>query len=244
MWNIFKKEFWAFFNTPTGYIIVGLFLFAIALFLWVIPGEYNVLDNGYANLDGLFYMAPWFFLFLCPAVTMRLFAEEYQQGTIELLLTRPISRSSIVLGKFFAGWVLVLIALIPTLVWYVSVLFLAEPFGNVDLGAFWGAFIGLALLSAVYTSIGLFASSISSNQLISFVLAVVICFAFFYGFELLGSLFSNGDTAYAIQSVGIHAHYKSMCRGVIDSRDLVYMIILSALFIFLTQYVITPKKKR
>src|SRR5574344_158094 len=243
MWNIFKKEFKSFFNTPTGYIIVGLFLFSISLFLWVIPGEYNVLDNGYANLDGLFYMAPWFFLFLCPAITMRLFAEEKQQGTIELLLTRPIKRINIVLGKFFAGWVLVVVALLPTLIWYVSVNFLAEPFGNVDSGAFWGAFIGLILLAAVYTSVGLFASSISSNQLVSFVLAVVACFTLFYGFELVGSLFSNGDTAYAVQSVGINAHYKSMCRGVIYSRDLVYMIGISALFIFLTQCVIAPKRK-
>ena len=180
MWNIFKKVFKSFFNTPTGYIIVGLFLFSISLFLWVIPGEYNVLDNGYANLDGLFYMAPWFFLFLCPAITMRLFAEEKQQGTIELLLTRPIKRINIVLGKFFAGWVLVVVALLPTLIWYVSVNFLAEPFGNVDSGAFWGAFIGLILLAAVYTSVGLFASSISSNQLVSFVLAVVACFTLFF----------------------------------------------------------------
>lgn len=243
MGNIFCKEFKSFFNTPTGYIIIALFLLAIGLFLWVIPCEYNILDNGFANIDGLFYMAPLFFLFLCPAISMRLFAEERQQGTMELLLTRPTKRIFIVLGKFFAGYTLVLLALLPTILWFVSVVFLAEPAGNVDSGAFFGAFIGLILLAAVYTAIGVFASAVCRNQLTAFLLAVVVCFLLFYGFELAGSLFSNGNTAFAIQSVGINAHYKSMCRGVVDSRDLIYLIGTIAIFIIVTQQVISPKRK-
>lgn len=164
MFSILKKELRAFFSNATGYIVIGIFLILTGLFLWVIPGEYNILDAGYANVDGLFYLAPWLFLFLCPAVTMRLFAEEKQTGTWEFLTTKPLSKFQIVLGKYFAGWVLVLLALLPTLLYYSSVSYLAEPVGNVDSGAFWGSFIGLVFLAAIYVAIGTFSSSLSNNH--------------------------------------------------------------------------------
>ena len=234
MLSIFRKELRTFFSNATGYIVIGIFLLLTGLFLWVIPGEFNILDSGYANVDGLFYLAPWLFLFLCPAVSMRLFAEEKQNGTWELLATRPISKLQIVLGKYFAGWVLVSLALLPTLLYYFSVAYLAEPVGNVDSGAFWGSFIGLFLLSAVYVAIGVFSSSLSNNQIISFVVAVVLSFFFYYGFELLGSFFTSGEPIQLLESLGIHAHYKSISRGVIDSRDLVYFVVLSSLFLSMT----------
>jgi ABC-2 type transport system permease protein len=149
MFSIFKKELRTFFSNATGYIVIGIFLILSGLFLWVIPGEYNILDNGYANVDGLFYLAPWLFLFLCPAVTMRFFAEEKQTGTWELLVTKPLSKLQIALGKYLSGLVLVTLALVPTLLYYFSVSYLAEPVGNVDSGAFWGSFIGLFFLAAV-----------------------------------------------------------------------------------------------
>ena len=234
MFSVLKKELRTFFSNATGYIVIGIFLSLTGLFLWVIPGEYNILDAGYANVDGLFYLAPWLFLFLCPAVTMRLFAEEKQTGTWELLITKPISKTQIVVGKYLAGWIVVALALLPTLLYYFSVAYLAEPVGNVDSGAFWGSFIGLFFLAAVYVAIGTFASSLSNNQIVSFVVAVVLSFFFYYGFEVLLSFVTSGQSIQLLETLGIHAHYKSMSRGVIDSRDLLYFIVLSVGFLSAT----------
>ncbi len=234
MISLFKKELHAFFSNATGYIVIGIFLTITGLFLWVIPGEYNVVDSGYANVDGLFHLAPWLFLFLCPAVTMRLFAEEKQTGTWELLVTKPLSKTHIVLGKYLASWVLVLLALIPVVLYYFTVFYLAEPVGNVDSGAFWGSFIGLFFLAAVYVAVGTFASALSTNQIVAFIISVVISFFLFYGFELLTSFFSSGKIIQLLDTLGIHAHYKSMSRGVIDSRDMLYFILLSAGFLSAT----------
>ncbi len=230
MFPIFKKELLVFFSTATGYIVIGLFLLLTGLMLWVVPGEYNVLQSGYANADGLFHLAPWLFLFLCPAITMRMFAEERQAGTWELLVTRPVGRPRLVLGKFFAGWALVCMALIPTSVYYVSIWYMAEPVGNVDVGAFWGPFVGLILLAAAYVSIGIFASTLSRNQVVAFIAALVLCFFLYYGFEVAGSFFTKGTAIYFLENLGIHAHYKSMSRGVLDSRDMLYFIIVTFLF--------------
>ena len=234
MISIFRKELRSFFSNATGYIVIGIFLLLTGLFLWVIPGQYNIIDAGYANVDGLFYLAPWLFLFLCPAVTMRLFAEEKQTGTWELLVTKPLSRLQLVLGKYFAGWVLVALALLPTLIYYFSASYLAEPIGNVDSGAFWGSFIGLFFLAGVYVAIGTFSSSLSNNQIISFVVALVLSFFFYYGFDLLASFFTSGQAIQYIESIGINSHYKSMSRGVIDSRDVIYFVGVSVVFILAT----------
>ena len=231
MFSILKKELRAFFSNATGYIVIGIFLMLNGLFLWIIPGEFNLLDAGYANVDGLFYLAPWLFLFLCPAVTMRLFAEEKQTGTWELIITKPISKLQLVLGKYFAALILVLAALIPTIIYYISVSYLAEPAGNVDSGAFWGSFIGLGFLATSYVAIGTFSSSLSSNQIISFIAAAIISFFFYYGFEVLSGFLTSGQSVQFLDTLGIHAHYKSISRGVIDSRDLVYFIILSGGFL-------------
>ena len=236
MFTIFKKELRTFFSNATGYIVIALFLTLTGLFLWVIPGEYNIPDAGYANVDGLFYLAPWLFLFLCPAVTMRLFAEEVQTGTWELLVTKPVSKMQIVMGKYMAGLVLVSLAILPVLIYYFSVSSLAEPAGNVDSGAFWGSFIGLFFLAGVYVAIGTFSSSLSGNQIISFVAAVVLSFFAYYGFEVLTGFFTSGQSIQLLDSLGIHAHYKSMSRGVIDSRDLLYFIIVSSIFLYATNW--------
>ena len=234
MISIFKKELRAFFSSATGYIVIGIFLLLTGLFLWVIPGEFNILDTGYANVDGLFYLAPWLFLFLCPAITMRFFAEEKQTGTWELLITKPLTVWQITLGKYLAGTILVILALIPTLIYYYTVSYLAEPIGNVDSGQFWGSFIGLLFLAAVYVAIGTFSSSLSKNQVIAFIIAVVLCFFFYYGFDVLTSFVSGGSKIQFVENIGIHAHYKSISRGVIDTRDIVYFMVLSTLFLGLT----------
>ena len=234
MFVLYKKELQRFFNTAMGYIVIAVFLLITGLFLWVFRGEYNILESGYANLDGLFVLAPWLYLFLAPAVTMQLFADEQDKGTIELLYTKPIRKTSIVFGKFLAGFTLMLIALLPTLLWYVSVLLLAEPIGNVDSGAFWGSFIGLVFLAATYVAIGVFASALSKNQLVAFVVAVILCFVFLYGFELVSALFMSGSVADAVERFGINAHYQSMSRGVLDSRDILYFVTLQSLFLLFT----------
>jgi len=231
MISILKKELRSFFSSATGYIVIGIFLLLTGLFLWVIPGEFNIPEAGYANVDGLFFLAPWLFLFLCPAITMRFFAEEKQTGTWELLVTKPLTAWQITLGKYFAGTILVFLALLPALIYYYTVSYLAEPIGNVDSGQFWGSFIGLIFLAAVYVSIGTFASSLSKNQIIAFIIAVVLCFFFFYGFDVLTGFVSGGNQMQFIENLGIHAHYKSISRGVIDSRDLVYFAVLSTLFL-------------
>lgn len=236
MYTIFKKELTTFFSNATAYIVIGIFLTITGLLLWLIPGEYNIIDNGYANVDGLFYLAPWLFLFLCPAITMRFFAEEKQTGTWELLITKPFSMTQIAVGKYLAGWLLVLIALLPTILYYFTVAYLAEPVGNIDAGAFWGSFIGLVFLAAIYIAIGTFASTLSNNQIIAFIVAIVLSLFFFYGFELITSFFSNAEWIQTIEQFGINAHYKSISRGVIDSRDVVYFIGLSAAFLVATVY--------
>lgn len=234
MISIFKKELRAFFSSATGYIVIGIFLLLTGLLLWIIPGEYNILDTGYANVDGLFYLAPWLYLFLVPAVTMRFFAEEKQTGTWELIITKPIPPFQIVLGKYLAGTLLVILALLPTLIYYYTVSYLAEPIGNVDSGQFWGSFIGLALLAMVYVAISIFCSSFSKNQIIAFIISAVVCFFFYYGFDVLTSFVSGGNKIQFIENMGINYHYKSISRGVIDSRDVVYFVVVSLIFLQLT----------
>jgi ABC-2 type transport system permease protein len=238
MLSIFRKEIRSFFSNSTGYIVVGIFLLLTGLFLWVVPGTYNIPDSGYASVDGLFYVAPWLYLFLCPAITMRMLAEERQSGTWELLVTKPLSKWSIITGKYLAGWLLVLIALLPTVVYYFSVSYLAEPAGNVDSGAFWGSFLGLVFLAAVYIAIGIFSSSISNNQIVAFVVAVVISFFMFYGFDLIADFISSSETGYKITRIGLNAHYNSMSRGVIDSTDLSYFGVIIFIFLFLSERII------
>lgn len=229
MFTIYRKELNLFFTTAIGYVVIAIFLVGTALFLWVFPGEWNVLDSGYASLESLFRLAPWLYLFLCPGVTMRMIAEERQTGTIELLLTRPVSRWQIVLGKLLASWTVVVIALLPTLLWWLSVNMLSEPRWNTDAGAFWGSWIGLLLLALAYLSVGLYGSSLNRNQIVVFIMSAIACFVLYYGFELVGSLF-NGSVAYAVSRFGMHSHYESIARGVIDSRDLLYFLLVSFIF--------------
>lgn len=238
----FKKEIASFFGSLTGYIVISIFLIANSLFLWVFPGEYNVLDSGYANLDTLFFMAPWIFLFLVPAVTMRLFAEEKRTGTVELLYTRPLSDLQIVLAKYSAGITLVVFSLIPALLFFITVGLLGDPAWNIDTGAFWGSFIGLFFLAAVYVAIGVFSSSITDNQIIAFLLAMILSFFFYMGFEAISNLELWGNFSNTINNLGINAHYKSMSRGVLDTRDIIYFIAVATIFLISTKAVLVKSR--
>lgn len=235
MKSLYLKEITEFFNSITGYIVVIVFLVINALFIWVFPGEMNVLDAGYASMDTLFFIAPWVFLFLIPAITMRSFAEEKKSGNLDLLLTRPLSEFQIILAKYFAGLSVATIAIVPTLIFYISIVLLGNPVGNIDFGASLGSYIGLFLLAAIYVSIGIFASSLTENTIVAFVLSVLLCFFLYQGFNSVGYLSLSGETGNFILNLGIDAHFKSMQRGVIDSRDLVYFMSVIILFLLFTK---------
>ena len=238
MLSLLKKEITSFFGSLTGYIVVVVFLLATSLFLWVFPGNYNILDGGYASLDGLFSLAPWVYLFLVPAVTMRMFAEEKRLGTMEVLLTRPISALQLVFAKYLAGLLLVSFSLLPTLVYYYSVYALGNPVGCLDTGGTWGAYIGLFFLAAIYVAIGLLASSLTDNQIFSFILAIALSFLAYLGFDLVGSMQLPSSVQQFIIEFGINEHYISISRGVVDSRDLIYFITAVFVFLFLTSRII------
>jgi ABC-2 type transport system permease protein len=234
MLAIFRKEINAFFSSLIGYIVIGVFLILMSLLLWVFP-DYSILDSNYANLDTLFGIAPMIFMFLIPAVTMRTLAEETQSGTIELLVTRPISDWQIVGGKYLACLALVAFALVPTILYYITVYQLGATPGNLDSGGIAGSYIGLFFLAAAFTAIGLFASSLTNNQIVAFVMAAFLCFFVYLAFGFLSQLpIFYGKSDDVVQSFGIEYHYNSMSRGVLDTRDLIYFISVIAFFLSAT----------
>ncbi len=230
---ILKKEFNAFFASPIAYLVIGVFLLINGLFLWVFDDDFNILNAGFADLNSFFYLAPWILLFLIPAITMKMFSDEFQTGTIELLQTKPISNWQIVMGKFWASLLLIKISIAPTLVYVYTIYALGNPVGNIDFGNILGSYLGLLLLAASYAAIGLFTSTLSKNQIVAFLLGVLIVFAFYYGFDAASSLF--GDLSYTIKLFGINEHFKSIGRGVIDTRDVFYFFSIILFFLFLTQ---------
>ena len=242
MFTLFKKEINSFLNSILGYIVIAVFLIVNGLFLWVFQLDTNILDFGYANLDGLFLLAPFVFLFLIPAITMRFFADEKKSGTIELLMTKPLTDLQVILAKYFAGLTLVIISLIPTLIYFISIYQLGFPAGNMDVGGTWGSYIGLFFLGASFVAIGLFASSLTDNQIISFILAALICGFIYIGFEFIYSLALFGKIDLFIKSLGISSHYSYMSKGVIDTRDLLYFLSLISLFIILTKISLESRK--
>lgn len=242
MFALLKKEISGFLSSLIGYIVIIVFLVIIGLLMWVLPMQTNILQSGYAGLDPLFIMAPWVFLFLIPAVTMRSFAEEKKAGTIELLLTRPLSDTQIILAKYLACIILVILALLPTLVYYISVYKLGNPPGDMDKGQTWGSYLGLLFLAGGFVSIGVFASAITNNQVVSFILAVILCFFCYSGFAYAGQFLSSGSLGNMVQQMGISAHYSSMSRGVIDTRDVLYFVSLSAVFILLSKTTMESRK--
>lgn len=234
MKSIVLREIKSFFGSPIGYLVIALFLIGNGLFLWVFEGDYNILNTGFADLTPFFTLAPWILIFLIPAVTMRSFSDEKKQGTLELLLTKPISLWEIVNGKFLGAFLLIVMAIIPTFIYVEVVWNLGSPEGNLDLGSTLGSYFGLLFLISAYSAIGIFTSSISENQIVSFIIAVFLCFFFYFGFQGLASIipsFSN-----FIAYFGMQDHYKSMSRGVLDTRDVIYFISIAVLFLSFTVF--------
>tara|TARA_R100000935_G_C2823528_1_gene161033 strand:- start:972 stop:1709 length:738 start_codon:yes stop_codon:yes gene_type:complete len=239
---ILNKEIRSFFSAPTGYLVVGIFLTLCSLFLFVFTGSYNILDNGFADLKPFFDLAPWIFLFLIPAITMKSFAEENKQGTMELLLTKPIGIWNLVTGKFLGAYLVSCIAILPSLLYVYTIYKLGNPTGNLDIGSTLGSYFGLFLLAATYTAIGVFASAFTNNQITAFIVAVFLCFLLFFAFEGVADFKLFGDSTYGIEYLGMSYHYKSMSRGVIDTRDVIYFLSLMLLFISLSYFRIYSTK--
>ena len=237
MLAIFKKEFNSFFTSTIAYLTIGIFLLINGLFLWVFDDDFNILNAGFADLTSFFYLAPWILIFLIPAITMKTFADEFRSGNIEILKTRPITNITLVLGKFFAILTLLIIVLIPTFVYAYSIHELGNPVGNLDYGSISGSYIGLLLLASSFASIGIFTSTLTKNQVVAFLLGICVVFLFYYGFDAVSSLF--GDYSYTIKLFGMNEHFKSISRGVIDSRDVLYFMSIIIFFLFVSKQKLT-----
>lgn len=233
MLAIFRKEVNQFFSSPIAYIIMGVFLTALGLLLWVFP-DTSLLENGYADMGTFFNLTPYVMLFLVPAITMRAIADEVRSGTLEWLLTKPVSRWGVVVGKFLASWLLVVLTLLPTLLYYVTLYQLGAPAGNIDSAGVLGSYIGLILLSGVFVSVGLWASSLNDNQVVAFVLGVFFCFLLYAGLSALAGLSMLDSVAYYLSSFALDEQYRALGRGVIESRNVIYLFSLIILFLLLT----------
>jgi ABC-2 type transport system permease protein len=242
MLSIFLKEVNLFLSSLIGYIAIGVFLIGTGLFMWVFP-DYSVITYGFSTMDTFFRMAPYIFLFLIPAITMRSFAEEIQTGTIELIATRPLSDWQILLGKYLASLFLVFFSILPTLIYYFSIYELGDPKGNLDSGAIWGSYIGLFFLGAAFVAIGIFASSITKNQIIAFILGLFLCAFCFDAFSSISQLpIFFGKTDAIVEAIGINFHYSSISQGLVDSRDILYFLSIIAVFLFCTKTALERRK--
>jgi ABC-2 type transport system permease protein len=234
VYAILKKEIHSFFASPIGYLVIGLFLIVTGLFLWVFEGTFNIANSGFADLAPFFQLAPWIFTFLIPAVTMRSFSDEQKMGTLELLLTKPISTLQLVMGKYLGAFALIVLALIPTFIYVIAIHQLGNPVGNLDVGVTIGSYLGLFLLAAAFTAVGIYASTLSDNQIVAFIIAVFLCFLLYFGFEGFASYNLLGSTDALISNLGMQSHFDSISRGVIDTRDLIYFVSIIGCFVFLT----------
>ena len=241
MLAIYRKEVNSYLNSLIAYVVIAVFLTGTGLLMWVFP-DTSVLTYGFADLSTLFSLGPYVFMFLIPAITMRSFAEERKAGTMELILTQPVTDWQLVFGKYLAAWTIVAMALLPTLIYYFSVYRLGNPMGNLDSAGIFGSYIGLTLLGGVFTAIGTLASSLTENQVIAFILAVFLCFFLYTGFSSLAGLAVWGDSALVVEKFGILHHYDAMSRGLIDSRNLLYFVTVAAIMLLLTQLVLNSRK--
>ena len=234
MKSIVLREIKSFFGSPIGYLVIAVFLIGNGLFLWVFEGEYNILNSGFADLSPFFTLAPWILIFLIPAVTMRSFSDEKKQGTLELLLTKPLSIWQIVNGKFLGSMLLIVMAIVPTFIYVKVISSLGMPEDNIDMGSTMGSYFGLLFLIAAYSAIGIFTSTLSENQIVAFIVAVFLCFFFYFGFESIATIVPGFQSLISV--LGMQNHFKSMGRGVIDTRDVVYFMSITVLFLSFTAY--------
>lgn len=238
---ILKKEINEFLDSLIAYVVIGIFLIGIGLLMWVFP-ETNVLDYGYSSMETLFSLSPYVFMFLIPAITMKSFAEEKRNGTVELLHTLPFREMDIIVGKFLAGFLLVLFSILPTLIYYFSLSYLGNPVGNIDTAGIVGSYVGLILLGGIFTAIGILASALTGNQIVSFILAAFLSFFFYAGFDSIASINVWSETSFFIKNIGILSHYEVLSKGLIDLKDVVYLLTLTGVFLYVTKVVLNIQK--
>jgi ABC-2 type transport system permease protein len=241
MLQVLSKEFSSFLNSLIAYVVIGVFLLAMGLLMWVFP-ETSVMDYGFADMQTLFSLAPYVFIFLIPAITMRSFAEEKKAGTMELLFTKPLSDWDIILGKYFSTLLLSLFALLPTLVYYYCLYMLGNPVGNLDTPGIIGSYIGLSMVAAAFCAVGIFASCITPNQIVAFVVGAFLCFLLFSGFDSISALPFWSANALAVKQWGVLFHYESMSRGLIDTRDVIYFFSLVLLVLSVTKLILGSRQ--
>lgn len=240
MFTIFRKEVAAFFNSLIAYLVIAVFLTGVGMFFWLF--EQNALETGYAEMNALFDFGPYFFLLLVPAITMRSFSEEMKSGTMEFLVTKPITAWQIIVGKYLAAVFLVFFALLPTVLYFITIYWLGEPVGNIDTGATIGSYIGLFCLGAIFAAIGVFCSALTDNQIVAFILGVFLCFVLFLAFDFLAGMKVLNTVNAVLIKVGIMAHYRSISRGVIDTRDAFYFVSVVGIFLLLTHALLQRKR--
>ena len=228
-----KKEIHTFFASPIGYLVIALFLLLNSLFLFVFKTDFNILNAGFADLNPFFYLVPWIFIFLIPAVTMRTFSDEIQAGTIEILKTKPITNRQIIFAKYIGSLLLIIIALIPTFIYFFTVYKLGNPIGNIDIASTIGSYLGLFLLAGAFVAIGVFSSTFSANQIVSFLLGVTLSFILYFLFDILAESFPFN--AYFIQKLGMYQHYQNLSKGLIELKDIIYFLSIIAFFLYLTK---------
>ncbi|MDX1627069.1 MAG: gliding motility-associated ABC transporter permease subunit GldF [Fulvivirga sp.] len=241
MYQVFLKEFKTFFNSLIAYMVICVFLTSMGLLLWVFP-ETSILNYGYADMETLFALGPFVFMFLIPAVTMRMFAEEKRGGTLELLMTKPLTDWQIILGKYLSAVMIMLMALLPTLIYYYTVYQLGDPVGNIDTAGVIGSYVGLIMLGAVFSAIGILASSLSNNQIVSFILAVFLSFMLYTGLESLAAIDTWGKWSLFFEQLGLAYHYRAMSNGMLDTRNLIYLISVSSIMLFITKLIIGSRR--
>ncbi|MGI9548272.1 MAG: gliding motility-associated ABC transporter permease subunit GldF [Flavobacteriaceae bacterium] len=243
MWAVFRKEITSFFASPIAYLIIGIFLILNGLFLWVFEGTFNIFDYGFADLGNFFLLAPWILLLLIPAICMRSFSDEMKMGTLELIYISPASLWQIVLAKNLAAMLLSVLAVLPTLLYIYSISELGIEQGNLDVGLALGSYIGLLFLIMAYSSISVFTSSITDNQIVAFISGLLLCFVLFYLSEGLASLVQDGGNSLLLANMGLKARFETMARGILDSRDMIYFMSITALFIILTIFQLKYRAK-
>lgn len=240
MYRILLKEVNSFLDSLIGYIVICVFLTGIGLLMWVFP-ETSVLEYGFADMDTLFSFAPYVFMFLIPAIAMRMFAEEKRSGSLEMLLTKPLTDLQIIAGKYLAGFILVLFSLAPTIVYYFSLYQLGSPSGNIDSAGVFGSYLGLILLGGVFMGIGIFSSSITQNQIVAFIVAVFLSFMMYSGLGSLAMINEWGRLSATFEQLGLLSHYQSMSKGLIDSRDVIYFLSVISVMILSTNLVLKSR---
>lgn len=237
MIHIVAKEVNSFLNSLIAYVVIGVFLTTLGLLFWIFP-ETSVLEYGYADMGTLFSLAPYVYIFLIPAITMRSFAEENRAGTMELLLTKPLTDWNIILGKFLASFLLIVFSILPTVLYYFSLRTLGDPVGNIDTSGVIGSYIGLILLGGIFCSVGILASSITTNQIVAFIFGAFLCFLLFAGFDSVATLNVWSSYALFIKQLGIQYHYDALGKGLIDARDLIYFFSVGFIFLLLTRLIV------